>query len=235
MINKLNTNLKVFLPVIHVENESQGIEQATLSLLNGVYGIFLINHSISYSKLFKVYKNIRILFPESWIGINCLDLEPIQVIKKMPKDIDGLWVDNAYIWEELGYDNQEYAKEVLDTIHDIGWKGLYFGGVAFKYQKKVKDLIKTTEIACRYMDIITTSGVGTGIPPEVKKIEIMSKIIHKNHKKIAIASGISSKNINSYKMADIFMVATGISYDFTHLNPQLVRELIKLNENLEEL
>ncbi len=53
----------------------------------------------------------------------------------------------------------------------------------------------------------------------------MSQIVHKNNKKIAIASGISPQNINYYKMADIFMVATGISHDFTHLNPQLVRKL----------
>ncbi len=143
----------------------------------------------------------------------------------MPANVDGLWVDDAYIYEELGYKNQGYAKDILDTIYNTGWKGLYFGGVAFKYKKEVRDLVKTTEIACKYMDVITTSGIGTGIAPEVKKIKVMSEIVHKNHKKLAIASGISSKNINSYKMADIFMASTWISRDFTHLNPQLVRKL----------
>lgn len=224
MINKLNTNSKMFLPVIHVENKEQATDQTKTALDYGADGVFLINHYINYSKLFKIYKEIRRLF-NTWIGINCLDLEPIQTIKRMPNDVDGLWVDDTHIYEELGYDNQEYAKEVLDTIHDIGWKGLYFGGVAFKYQKKVKDLVKTTKIACKYIDIITTSGIGTGIPPKVKKIKVMSKIVHKNHKKIAIASGITPENIKRYKSADIFMVATGISYDFTHFNPQLIREL----------
>lgn len=224
MINKLNANFKIFLPVIHVANEDQGIKQTSLSLLNGADGVFLINHSIPYFELFWIYRKIRNLFPKSWIGINCLDLDPIQVIKRMPKDIDGLWVDNSYINEELGY-NQGYAKDILDTIHDTGWDGLYFGGVAFKYQKKVKDLIKTTEIACKYMDIITTSGTGTGVPPTIKKIEIMSEIIHKNNKKLAIASGITPKNIKQYKSADIFMVATGISTNFTHFNPKLVKKL----------
>jgi len=215
----------MFLPVIHVEDKEQAINQTRIALDNGADGIFLINHHISHSRLFEIFKEIRELFFNTWIGINCLDLEPIQVIRKMPKDVNGLWVDNAFINENLEYDEQEYANKVLKTIHNINWTGLYFGGVAFKYQKKVKDLIKTTEIACRYMDVITTSGEGTGIPPNVKKIEIMSQIVHKNKKKIAIASGISPKNINYYKMADIFMVATGISYDFYHLNPQLVRKL----------
>lgn len=215
----------MILPVIHVESKEQAINQTRTALDNGADGIFLINHYINHSKLFGIYKYIRIIFPKAWIGINCLDLESIQVIEKIPKDVNGLWVDNTYIYEELDYDNQEYAKKVLNTIHNTNWKGLYFGGVAFKYQKKVRDLVKTTEIACKYMDVITTSGIRTGIPPKVKKIKIMSEIVHKNNKKIAVASGITPENINSFRMVDIFMVATGISYNFTHLNPQLVRKL----------
>jgi len=220
-----------FLPVIHVEEKEQAITQTRIAFDNGADGVFLINHFFGHSRLFEIYGEIRKLFGNEWIGINCLDLEPIEVIRNVPKDVNGVWVDNAFVDEELGYDEQEYASEVLDTILSVKWTGLYFGGVAFKYQRQVKDLIKATEIACRYMDIITTSGEGTGIPAQVKKIEIMSEIAHKNKKKIAIASEITPENVNHYKMADVFMVATGISYDFTRLNPQLVK---KLRDNLRD-
>jgi len=221
----------MFLPVIHVENKEQVINQIQIALINGADGVFLINHYIEDEELIQIYKTIRILFPKIWIGLNLLGSEPLRAFELLPNSVNGLWTDNAYINETSYINNKQlsdyqiYAERVIEKIKEKNWKGLYFGGVAFKYQKKVRDLIKTTEIACRYMDIITTSGIGIGIPPKVKKIKVMSKIVHKNNKKLAIASGITPENIIRYKSADIFMVATGISYDFTHFNPQLIREL----------
>ena len=45
-----------------------------------------------------------------------------------------------------------------------GWKGLYFGGVAFKAQRLVADELvgKAAAIATRYMDVVTSSGRATG-------------------------------------------------------------------------
>ena len=39
---------------------------------------------------------------------------------------------------------------------------LYFGGVAFKYQRPVDDLAEATTKASRFIDVVTTSGAGTG-------------------------------------------------------------------------
>jgi len=37
-------------------------------------------------------------------------------------------------------DDQPEADAVLAAIRETGWPGLYFGGVAFKYQRPVDDL-----------------------------------------------------------------------------------------------
>ena len=76
MINKMNSKsyyLKkhTFLPVIHVEDKEQAINQTRIALDNGADGIFLINHHISHSRLFEIFKEIRELFFNTWIGINC--------------------------------------------------------------------------------------------------------------------------------------------------------------------
>ena len=124
-----------------------------------------------------------------------------------------------------------YPIQVKNLINKINWKGLYFGGVAFKYQKPVNDLIKATKIACKYLDVITTSGTGTGIAAEPKKITTMAKIIKKKNKTLAIASGITIDNIKNYKYVKYFLVATGISKDFFTFNSSLVKELSdKINE-----
>ena len=219
-------NRYVLLVVIHAESKEQVLEQVEIAFNNGVNGVFLINHLFNYAKLFQIYKSLRNIYPSSWIGINCLDLDPIQIIEKMPKSVDGVWVDNAFINEDLDVLEQDYAITVKKSMELHNWKGLYFGGVAFKYQKKVKDLIKATEIASYYMDVITTSGKGTGIAPDLQKIDIMSQVAHKKESRLGIASGVSSKNIKLFNMADCFLVATSISKDFSHLNPILVKNIV---------
>lgn len=217
-------NGKIFLPVVHVGNVLQTIKQVHIALCNGADGVFLINHSVNSKFLFNIYNKVRKVF-DTWIGINCLGLSPIDVIIHMPNDVDGLWVDNAQIDEECGIDSQVYAYSVLDAIKKKGWEGLYFGGVAFKYQKEVKDYVKTTNIASTYMDVITTSGIGTGIAADVKKIDVMAEVAHHNGKKLGIASGITPDNINSYRCVDAFLVSTGISKSFGGFDRTLVKKL----------
>ena len=219
-------NRYVLIVVIHAESKEQALEQVEIAFNNGANGVFLINHLFNYTKLFQIYESVRNIYPSSWIGINCLDLDPIQIIEKMPKSVNGVWVDNAHIDEDLDVLDQDYAISVNKSREFYNWKGLYFGGVAFKYQKRVKDLIKATEIASYYMDVITTSGKGTGIAPDFKKIDIMSQTAHKKESRLGIASGVSWENIKLFNMADCFLVATSISKDFTHLNPILVKKIV---------
>ena len=46
---------------------------------------------------------------------------------------------------------------------------MYFGGVAFKYQRRVNDTILATKIACQYMDVVTTSGIGIELAYKIQK------------------------------------------------------------------
>ncbi len=54
----------------------------------------------------------------------------------------------------------------------------------------------------------------------------MSQAAHEKESKLGIASGVSSKNIGLFNMADCFLVATSISKDFSHLNPILLKSLV---------
>jgi predicted TIM-barrel enzyme len=82
-----------------------------------------------------------------------------------------------------------------------------------------------TQIACHYMDVVTTSGSGTGMAAEPEKIKTMSTVAKKYNKKLGIASGITPNNIKDYESVTYFLVATGISKDFHTFNPLLVKEL----------
>lgn len=229
-INKFKSVFKrkhVVLPVIHVK-DGQAMENAKIAFGCGADGIFLINHDISPSTLMEIYKEVRKGHKKEWIGINCLGLPVELVFSELPFDVSGVWSDNAGI--DLGAN--ECAKDVLKIKAEIGWEGLYFGGVAFKYQNKVPfpKLRLVAEVSKGFMDVVTTSGPKTGAPPEIMKIKIMKETLSKDFP-LAIASGITSENVGEFlPYADCFLVATSISKDFYNLDSEKLKALIRAVE-----
>jgi len=232
------SNARVILPVIHVRVADQVLRNARIAYEAGCDGVFLINHhGIPYTTLFDVCHVVYKKFPYWWIGINCLDLDPADVFIKVVEEFDyasqeiaGIWVDNSMIDES--FEEQVEAERIQEARRESGWQGLYFGGVAFKYQRPVDDWKKAARIASEYMDVVTTSGPATGEPAEVIKIQEMKQSI--GDKPLAIASGISSGNIDRYLgIADCFLIATGISKDFWQLDSDLTKKLVRKVRNYQ--
>ncbi len=233
------SNRHVVLPVIHVVNTQQAIRNATVAREAGADGVFLINHDIlPCSLLMEVYTAVSVAHPDWWIGINCLDLEPIEVFKRAGRRVDGIWVDNGMIDETK--QTQPKADDILATQKEIGWQGLYFGGVAFKYQAQVRDVAQAASVAANYMDVVTTSGPATGQAAAPDKIRQMKHALDKQlapasdrfqsaaWRPLAIASGITPENVPDYlPIADCFLVATGISKSFDELDPHRTGLLIE--------
>lgn len=220
-------NKHVVLPVIHVVNEGQVIENISIADGEGSDGVFLINHQITSDRLFKICESV-LNIPNFWVGINCLGLRPAEVFNEVLRrglvGLSGIWVDNTMVNE---YSEDQAEAEQINKLRQYkGWKGLYFGGVAFKYQRTVYELEKATKIAAGYMDIVTTSGPATGEAAEIEKIRRMKLVI--GNKPLAIASGITPENVHNYlPISDCFLVATGVSKDFTTLDSRRLKALIK--------
>lgn len=211
------------LPVIHVVSDSQAFENATIAEQAGADGVFLINHSISVDQLISVYCKLRDRMADWWIGLNCLGSSAQEAVLAIPEDVSGLWTDCAEIDESSA--DQPAAEAILKARNQSGWGGLYFGGVAFKYQRHVTDFVSAARTAAKYMDLVTTSGPGTGRAADPAKIKTMKQAI--GEASLAIASGITPDNVVQYlDCADCFLVATGISRSFTELELSLVQKLV---------
>lgn len=197
------------IPVIHTVNHEQVIYNAKLCADNGISKIFLIDHRIdddSIKKMDEYLNYIRdMIHPKMDIGVNFLQLDTKDaMIKAEEMKFDFLWADKSYIEPN----SMEKASEILDYQKRI-W---YFGCVAFKYQKQPKDLQWVCERACELMDVITTSGPGTGKPPSLHKIKSMRNFIGK--RKLAIASGVDSENKKMFdEYVDYYLVASSIIND----------------------
>lgn len=216
------SNRHVILPVIHVESDQQAVRNALVARDAGCDGVFLINHGVGHQTLINSYVAVKEVLEDFWVGINSLGREPAAVFSE--SQVDGLWTDNAGIDENST--TQPYADSVNRERELRHWNGLTFGGVAFKYQPEVTSVGRVARIAADYMDVVTTSGPGTGVAASVDKIRIMKEAI--GEFPLAIASGITPENVGAYlPYSDCFLVATGISHDFTRLDPGRVAALVR--------
>ena len=220
--NNVFNQKKVLLTVNHVYNYEQGRKNTEISIDNGADGIFLINHGIRSDLLIPIYEKLRKEFKQIWFGVNLLDNRTKDMFAAIPANMQGVWADNAHIDE---YSNEQpEAEEIKDSILNNNFKGLYFGGVAFKYQRKVENYSQAAKTAMNYVDVVTTSGLGTAKAPDVAKIEIMKNAL--GNFPLAIASGITTENVSNFlPYTDCFLVASGISYDFENLDPEKVKRL----------
>jgi len=209
--------LPKFTPVVHITSHSQALEQSALAFSNGADGIFLISHSLSYKTLLDAYKKVRAIFMDEWIGVNFLDLSPLDASIQIPSDADGLWIDEGF----------GFSSEFLPSFKNYR----VFPGIAFKYQNSGLSLEQEVLQALHdysESDVITTSGPATGKAAEIDKIKSLRYLIGP-WRNLALASGVTPNNIVDYlPYVDTFMVATGISESFDKLDKHKVRDMAEI-------
>ena len=217
---------RVLLPVIHCIEESQARRNVDVAFENGADGVFLINQGGMDGKAV-LGLAARLAGtrddPARFVGVNILGASPSTLIDK--DGVAGIWSDDAGVHGD--------ASEMMNVLsgfraerEQLRWgRGLWFGGVGFKYQTPISDewLGKmAVAAALGGVDVITTSGMETGQPPTVEKIELLAEAL-RGHA-IAIASGITPENVASFlPFAHAFLVATGIERVFGELDPHRVR------------
>ena len=209
----------VLLPVVHVITEEQAIENTGRALDAGADGVFLIAHSLPHQRLIPIVEAVRHQFSRAWLGINFLDRHPVDAIPLLNDGIQGYWSDYTGVRED---DGEQWEARDVDAARRK-WPGIYFGGVAFKYQPAVRYIGCMARRASDFLEVLTTSGLATGQPPEVEKIRQIRQACPEHA--IGIASGISETNVSSYPQANAFLVATSISRSFTELDETLTRTL----------
>ena len=220
---------RVFLPVIHFHNIQEFSHSVHVAVNSGCDGLFFIKQGgISAPALNELIIQVHEEYPKIWKGVNDLsdNLRALKQIQSLPM-IGGLWTDNAGIYE---YQDILLDAEAFDIRRtEYKWKGLYFGGVAFKYQQPVKDknLDSVTRVAKEFMDVVTTSGEGTGRAAKPDKVMVMRYALGDHA--LALASGVTASNVKNYlPYVNAFLVATGIEDDFGVLNEQKTNKLAKI-------
>ncbi|MFC1644454.1 BtpA/SgcQ family protein [Patescibacteria group bacterium] len=218
------------LAVVHVKDYHQAFESINVLVDEGVDGAFLISHGqIGYTYLSGLLMAVKDKNPNFWMGLNFLDVSLIKnSFLYTPLESDGLWEDNAGIVDSFVDKENNFSRDIWNFRKTMrnDWKGLYFGGVAFKYQAQPSDLSYVSKAATQCMDVITTSGDQTGEPPSIEKVSVIREAI--GGFPLAVASGMTPENVNDFiSLVDCFLVSTGISSDFYTFDPKKVANFVK--------
>lgn len=202
---------KEIIPVIHMVNIEQVFKNIDICIDAGINKVFLIYHfpsSGAVEVLRNCIKAVKEKYPTLWVGANFLQLYNIPAIDMAFKcELDALWCDNADLVVKDYDDLAKKSYEALDGSFQ------YFGGVEFKYQKqpKIEDLEWVYERACSLVEVITTSGEGTGKEIDISKLQRIRGLIGER-KLLAVASGVNTQNISEIsKYANYFLVASYIT------------------------
>ena len=222
---------RVLLPVIHPIGWEPALDAVRIAVNAGVPGVFLINQGLAAEDVLRLVLEVRRLHPALWVGVNLLGYSPVQALEAAldacEGRIDGLWTDNAGIDERLPPDSQDAGRAFVAARQRLQWTGLYFGGVAFKYQRPVaKDhLPAAAHAAAPYLDLLCTSGPGTGMEAEHDKISTLHRAASPTLP-LALASGVTPDNVASYlPFVHAFLVGTGLEHSLGILDPLKVAAL----------
>lgn len=213
---------KQLIPVLHVMDEEQVSSNLITLKASGLDKVFLIAHEGKYTDPEYLYDLIRLAKDRGfWVGANFLGCDPEnELMRPQSINLDALWYDNSY----AGLDDDR-TELIFKTRNDCADNVQLFGGVAFKYCEQPKDIIAACKTAACFMDVVVTSGDGTGIAPDVAKIEQMKAAV--GGSKLGIASGITPDNVANFDSADIYMVSTGISSSFYTFDADKIQKLVE--------
>ena len=223
----------VLLPVVHPIGRVEALAAVRVAHNLGVKGVFLIDQGMSERDVLALVREVRDRYPNLWIGLNLLSRSPAEAIMTAFDAacgfIDGIWSDNAGI-DECGSEHPR-AEAFVAERRAASWRGLYFGGVSFKYQREVAsaDLGRAATAAAPYMDVICTSGPGTGCPAAVEKVRLLREGLGDHA--MALASGVTPGNVQIYlPYVQAFLVGTGIEDRLGVLDPAKIDALLSAME-----
>jgi len=212
--------------VIHVREKSEAFVNADLAIKCGCNGIFFISHGeLTSSSIIDITTDYDFDYRkyDVRLGINLLGERVADVVNDIACYVDMLWSDYA----PSGDERQEFTKKRAEHLCCFE----FYGGVAFKYQPQPSDLLLAAQEARGVIDVLTTSGVGTGHAPDIAKLAILAEGFEK---KIAVASGVTPDNaVEMLPYVDHFLVATGISKNFHTIDEDKCKALVNAIRSAE--
>lgn len=227
--------MRRFFPVIHCVDEKTARTAIGVAQAAGADGVFLIDQgNLSTQEVGDLARRIADEVTLK-VGVNLLNQGADDVAPVIYGSRISMW------WADDGL-ARGALRSVGPTLHGVSVADMlstteFFGGIAFKYQRAVapEQFLDQVILSRGYhVNVVTTSGPGTGEPATLAKVEamaghvrLMNKTLHHEApQRLALASGISLANIDGYlPFVDDFLVGSSIETSFGVFDAGRVQEL----------
>ena len=225
-IERIFKRRRVLLPVVHAHVERQTWTAIEVAQTGGADGVFLISHGgMTHDELLAIAERVN---RAVWCGVNLLGASPADaVLAVVDRGIPALWMDDVGVEPEAPKETRRRLEHLTELRRALWPQGLVFGGVAFKHQRPVprEHFGTVSMIAAQHrIDVVTTSGIRTGVAPDVDKCLLMRMAI--NDHPLAVASGITPENVGAFlPYVDAYLVATGIEREDGVFDPARIKAL----------
>lgn len=221
---------RLVLPVIHFLNRSTAVDQAAVAFSCGADGVFLISHhGAGTDELIAVGQAIKAQHADKLVGINFLGKDAYESLLEVASaKLDMVWTDDPGVSSKGITDDGNWCKSAL-MREGAKWP-LFFGSVAFKYQRTEPHPGVAAKLAADAGMLPTTSGEATGSAPGLGKARDMSQAL--NGGPLAIASGMTPENVAEFlPYFTHYLVATGVSTDMFHFDPSRLKAFVDIVKN----
>jgi len=198
------------------------MEDIKLAVDAGCNGVFLIQMAGLDEILDPLAHMVKAAFPNILLGVNYLSLPAdIALERSLLVGYDATWSDNPGVRSDCV---TPIALRIAEILRDEP-EHMFFGSVAFKYQREDNNPVQAAANARSIGMIPTTSGLGTGVAPSADKLASMYDA--NAQQRLAVASGITPDNVKQLGLyVTHILVATGISIDGDRLDASKLRKLM---------
>jgi hypothetical protein len=221
-------------PVIHYRDNDLVLRNAEMADSAGCAGVFLIHMEGVDHLLDSAILAVRARFPSLMVGVNRLGTDPVEGLRRDAElGAHATWSDDCGVHSSGVSAWAGVLAQTLGLIRQSAPNYLYFGAVAFKYQKPEPDPVRAAQLAGSLSFLATTSGSATGSAPSVAKIAKMGAAVGRDA--LAIASGITPENAADFRDHSAhWLVSTGISQDFHSFDPARLQALMRVAQASSE-
>jgi hypothetical protein len=209
-------------PVIHALDLNQVLRCADVAATAKCPGVFLISMHGDDDSLDVFAPHVADLFPSLKLGVNYLGLSaPDALIRSQFRNYAATWTDHQEFTRGKLSDDARGIINVIRPGH------LLFAAVAFKGQAPDPLFPDSARLAAHFGLIPTTSGIGTGVAPDLEKLHLLRRTLHPADP-LAVASGITPENISLFAPhLTHVLVATGISKSFHEFDAEKLARLMR--------
>ncbi len=214
---------RAILPVIHHASPGSARDSIGVAAESGADGVCLITQGASLHDVLVLAGWVRKTFPGPFVvGVNPLGGNDVAFAHA---DVDLVWTDESIVsLQNPGSGRMELPAYLRGRTKP------WAGGCAFKTHRTLppEGEVMATKIAAQYMDVVTTSGPGTGRAASVEKIKRIHGALE-GLVPLGLASGGTPENAPAtLPFVSLYLVATGIERRWGVLDPIRTRALVEI-------